>query len=558
MRTGWVALAFFTFASWACSAEVEIDEPLVRSSFPSETVPVVLPVITPAAAIPVAADPKLEGFDGWPLLFDARFHDVDGRTCTISISRGEGEIARLDGAITESACSAAWDGRAASGQWLAPGPLDVTAIVASAEGEELARAAQTIEIVRLGIAEIELAAVMGTGARAPLLFRKTDGVRGGFHELAASLPPFRLGRDATEDAAAVDIEDAEGNPRALPEPWADLTSPPLDPRSADDVEHDLYNLPAAFVAGTSLSISATLSASVAGADGGGAPTVTEVRVVAPEGTTFEGSDAFGHGETLVATTDASPVPNVGRYDLALRWTFEARAPGGEWQPVPGAITTVHRLYGLVDRPIFDYTDVPHRAWVDVIDTVAGWVDGATRDPDAVAGRIVEGVYYELELRYDRERGASFYTSYPSGWSGAVFDASRFQDRVNGSTINCSDAGSIVSTYANMVGIDLRYHILQHRTDAGFDLNYIQAIGWMGFTETPFTSGRGAFRYHAVVGPPDGRFFDGTLALDGDGTPTALPSSALLAAGMPPNDYKRDLSSQWADVVTSIDEKVRVR
>ena len=141
---------------------------------------------------------------------------------------------------------------------------------------------------------------------------------------------------------------------------------------------------------------------------------------------------------------------------------------------------------------------------------------------------------------------------------ARFDVSWFQDRAYGSTINCSDAASIVSAYANMVGIDFRYHILEHESAGGFDLNYIQAIGWTGFSETPFLSGRGAFRYHAVVGPADGRFFDATLALDGDGTPTALPSTLLLATGLTAVDYTRALSSEWMDVVSSVDEKVRLR
>ena len=99
--------------------------------------------------------------------------------------------------------------------------------------------------------------------------------------------------------------------------------------------------------------------------------------------------------------------------------------------------------------------MPHRAWVDVVDTVTGWVDGSTSDPMEVAGRIVEGVYNELGLRYDRDRGASFYTDYPGTWAGASFDASWFQDRAFGSIINCSDAASIVSAYANMMGVDLR-------------------------------------------------------------------------------------------------------
>ena len=93
---------------------------------------------------------------------------------------------------------------------------------------------------------------------------------------------------------------------------------------------------------------------------------------------------------------------------------------------------------------------------------------------------------------------------------------------------------------------------------GFDLNYIRAIGFTDFDETPFTGDRGSFRYHAVVGPPDGTFYDGTLALDGAGTPTAPPFTPLLAEGMLPDDYLFDLSSQWMIVGTSMDEKVEIQ
>jgi hypothetical protein len=554
MRQG-IGAVLAGLLAFGCTADVVLD-PGSGFTIPNTTAGVVLPTISAAPDVLSAADPQLDGFDGWPLVFDATHHSVDGRTCTISIVRGDELVAELSAHASAGACAVVWDGLYEDGSRVPPGPAEVVATVSSADGEELARAATSIEVVRLGIGEIQLRAT--TGSRVPLLYRATDGVRRGFYELEADAPPFRMAPDVREEDGAVDLELADGQPRALPAPWEDLTSPPLDPRSADDVEHDTFNLPTAFVAGSELAVEATLSASVAGGDGGGAPTYNEVRVLPPEGTIFDGGDAFGHGEVLRALTSGSPVPNVGRYDLTLAWRFEARAPGGEWQPVPGEVVTTHRLYGLVDEPIFDFASVPHRAWVDVVDTVTGWVDGRTREADEVASEIIEGVYYDLGLSYDRERGASFYTDYGSGFTGAVFEASRFQDRADGTTINCSDAASIVSSYANMVGIDLRYHILTHRYLSGFDLNFIQAIGWMGFTETPFTSGRGAFRYHAVVGPPDGRFFDATLALDGDGIPTAPPHDLLLPQGLPEIDYKRALSSQWADIETSIDEKVRIR
>jgi hypothetical protein len=298
---------------------------------------------------------------------------------------------------------------------------------------------------------------------------------------------------------------------------------------------------------------------VAGAPGGGAPELVELRVVAPDGAALDGDAAFAPGATVAATTVDTPVPAVGRYDVDLAWRFEARAAGGAWRPVPGAVTTRHRLYGLVAAPRFDRDEMPHRAWVEVVDTVAGWVAGETADPAAVAAIITERVYADMDLRYDRASGASAYTEYPgSGFEEAVFDLSAFVQRAYGDVINCSDAASIVATYATMAGVDLRYHILEHRFDPRFDLNFIRAIGWDEFDETPFFSGGGGFRYHAVVGPGDGTVYDATLELDGDGTPTAPPHTGLLARGLKPVDYLTALSSEYNDIAVDLAGQARLR
>lgn len=491
-----------------------------------------------SSMLPVA-DPRLTDFDEWLLTFDGRHHVRTGAICTVSLTRDGEELRHLEGAIDAAGCTASWDGLDSVGAFAATGPVDVSASLTGADGSNLASAAARVEVVRVGFADIQLSPAP-EGQRVPLLYRAMDDVVEGFYLMGEELSPWRL--------ASLDTDEG---PRALPEPWDDLLSPPLDPSSGDGVQHGHRNLPTAWVAGADVVFGALM---VAPAE----PTLTELRVVAPAGTTLSGDAAFVGGSRVLATTDASPVPAVGRYDHELSWTFEALAADGTWRPLPGSVSTVHRLYGLVAEPVFEHEGVPHRAWVDVVDAVTAWVEGRTADADEVAARIVEGVYWELGLSYDRERGASFYTGYPDGWSGATFDLSRFQDRLDGSIINCSDAASIVSTYSNMVGIDLRYHILRHQTDRRFDLNYIQAIGWEGFTSAPFFSGRSAFSYHAVVGPPDGRFFDATLALDGDGVPAAAPFTLLLVQGLAPDDYLRALSSEWTQVRTDVDMKVRIR
>ncbi len=548
--------------SLGCSGDRRSPPPVITPTLIAGPVPDrVLPRIAPSPALAVAADPKLDGFTGWPLVFDTSPGGYGGLHCTVSLSRGATVLAVIDGTLGPATCVAMWTGRDPSGLALAPGPVDVDARLEQVAGTPLARSQTRIEIVRLGISQVDL--VGAAGAQVPLLYTATGGVRGAYAELTTTDVEWKLGPDRSEGAGSVVNELADGSARALPALWVDVLSPPLDAASPDRLEHDSYSLPSAWVAGSQVQARVTLNADVAAGAGMGAPTLTQGRVGPPTGMTIAaGMDVFAHGAVVTATTTASPVPAVDRYDIAWEWSFEARNAGGEWAPVPGSITTHHRLYGLVAQPTMRYTALPHRAWVEVVDQIALWVDGASANASVVAGRLVEGIYNDMGLQYDRASGASAYTWYSggggTGFEGGQFEAMQFQTRGYGSTINCSDASSILSAYANMAGIDLRYHILKKWAGGGFDLNYIQAIGWGGFDETPFFGDRGSFSYHSVVGPPDGTFFDATLALDGDGTPTALPSTLLLAEGMSATEYLRDLSSEWAAVTPRLDEKVRVR
>jgi hypothetical protein len=508
------------------------------------------PVIVAREDLVAGFDPELPGFESVSLAFDVL--GASGTTCTIGVERDEVVLRSLAGTLADGTCEARWDGRDEVGAVVDPGLVQVVGAL-SGRGEPVTAEA-SVEVLRLGLRAVQLE---GEG-RAPLLYRAANGVTYGYVQVPVTTPPWRLGPDASEGPSATALELPDGTPRPLPMPWDDLVSPPLDLGSSDGLERDTHNLPTAWVAGSIPDVEVTFTTAWIG--GVADPLEVEVRAIAPEGFTGESELEVLDGASARFVGSRTWAPAVGRYEESFELRFEARRPGGPWIAVPGALTTTHRVYGLVAAPSFDRTDAPHRPWVDVVDRVAGWVDGTSADPDEVASRIVEGVFYELGLQYDNVRGASFYTSYPSfsSFRGAVFNLSRFQERDNGNTINCSDAASIVSSYANMMGIDLRYRILQNRFEGGFDLNYLYAIGRGGFAPSPFLSGRSAFNYHAITAVPDTRVFDATLAVDGDGMPGSAPHTTLLVQGLAETDYLVALSPEWMNVNVSLNEKVRLR
>src|SRR3990172_2401771 len=83
-----------------------------------------LPRIAPSPALAVAADPKLEGFAGWPLVFDTSPGGYGALHCTVSLARASTTLAVLDGTLGRSTCTATWSGRDPSGLALPAGPAE--------------------------------------------------------------------------------------------------------------------------------------------------------------------------------------------------------------------------------------------------------------------------------------------------------------------------------------------------------------------------------------------------------------------------------------------------
>jgi len=97
----------------------------------------------------------------------------------------------------------------------------------------------------------------------------------------------------------------------------------------------------------------------------------------------------------------------------------------------------------------------------------------------------------------------------------------------GKIVNCSDCASAVSSFANLVGCDLRQ--LELGPDA-FHTNQIKLIG--ATQASPFFEffGHEVAWYGSVT--DQGRVFDACLQLDGDNRPEAPPFVALLPKNIP--------------------------
>lgn len=538
----------------ACSSGQGGPGPLSAVLTPPHGATTVAATASLAPGSPVAVDPELAGFDGWPIAFSLGGVPATA-SCAIVLTRGGTTLATLPAARTGSSCGATWSARGAGGERLPSGPLTATVTVTDG-GATLVSAEVPLALVRVGVTQLDLAADAAgpAGTRQPLLYRRTAGQSDGWFEVAAADAPFVMG-PATDEVGGTTLTHPNGAPREIPSPWTDLLSPPLDARSHDGVAHVNVSYPSAWIIGSEMGVSAWTTLE------GELPVGALVRLVPPHELAATGDDVLTEGTPIALHTLGTPVPAFDRYDVPWTFGFEVRGARGEWEPMPGSFTTTLRFYGLVAAPQFGFSSVPHRTWVDVIDRIAGWVHGTASDANGVGAQVVQHVYYDLGLHYDTASGASAYTDYPgAGFDGAVFYAQDFEERTHGHIINCSDAASILSTYGNMVGVDLRYHILTNRAgiDYGFGLNYLQAIGASSFAPSPFDSGRRAFRYHAIVGTHDGHTWDATLAVDGDGDPLHAPFSLLLVQGLDPTAYLRALSSEAMNVATTLDQKVRLR
>jgi hypothetical protein len=217
---------------------------------------------------------------------------------------------------------------------------------------------------------------------------------------------------------------------------------------------------------------------------------------------------------------------VGVHTNMWRWQFRLQ-PSGTWTDFA---TTAHRIYSVLEIPKAPWQQTPYNSgniqlpWTDVLDYACNWAARA-KNLDVAAGGITRSMF-ELGptiVEYDCPGGGSTHYAWPG------FDCTAWLDRLhggigNGQYVNCTDCGTIVSTFANILGCDL----WQSRMGWGFALNEILAIG-SGVWQT--ACGWSGFSYHEVAWKgactENEEVFDGCLEVDGDADPTTSPHTPLL-------------------------------
>lgn len=458
---------------------------VVDTDTPQDTAP-------PALTASVDATPAFDPLRGGRVSVSVDF--PDGATARIAVLDDSGaEVALLVEALPDSDAFT-WDGQLDSGD---PAPVGLYHVVAEvSRGDEVVTVDQEVSSVRLGA----LSGTLG-GERVSLVWHRAAGP-GGAWAAPTDGQTFSIAA-LEEDGYAVD----------LPEPLSDLEVPPAEDAVGVSwpagYPHDAVPMLAVTLGGDLGAYPGDLSVTLDGwslTDG----------VVAP-------------GEELLFTRDSALSDGLGVVESSDALQFWA----GE--SLVGTQTVPLRMYALLGPSTFDATGDQYGAWLAAVDPALRSIEGTEPTDEAVLGALVAYIFEDLGLQYDTRYGASAYVSYRQGsWSRAHFNFSSFLARTNGSTINCTDAAAILGAYANMVGADLSYLILDPR----FDLNYILAIGGSEYTSCPFGPGGCGFSYHAVTSPDGGgTIYDATLAIDGDGDPGNLPATVRLVDGISGDDYK---------------------
>ena len=234
---------------------------------------------------------------------------------------------------------------------------------------------------------------------------------------------------------------------------------------------------------------------------------------------------------------------VGIHTTTWLWQYSENG-GRTWKDID---TTQHRIYILLEAPTSPWNltaGSPQNPWTDALSYACTWAMLA-KTRDEAAGKVTSNVFNlgPSTLIYDCPGGGS--THYTGG---SAFHCTQFIDRLkgglgNGQYVNCTDCGTIVCSFSNLLGCDLWASRMGGNY---FNLNAINAIGYSNW----ISCGWPGFSYHEVAWKNNctdaDAIFDACLQVDGDADPATAPHSPLLPVNMifgtcTSNEYRWRLS-----------------
>ena len=480
-----------------------------------------------------------------------------GNACTASVEATSttGRTASLaDSTAVDGSLDLELTGLADDGAHFDPGPVQIVATVTCEDGAQ-ASVSELAWIARLGITQLHFGSTAEDEAaglgKVPLAYHKTDLWTHAVTVLDPGLADYAAG---SLEGDTSELDDADGARRSAPAPHSDPDVPPWGAGQPGDVR---YNLPLAYVVGSTLQVDATL-----GSTGVSAHTGAVVHALGPELSDVTPPDLRLVLDGASADADATIEPggsmslsgitvgdSLGVETLTLSWSFEARADeGAPWLPVPGTVETSHTLFRTAGQASLRDGEsegaAPAVAWVGVLDDLLPELDGAAPEAAEVLDALRDYLHFNQYLLYNP--GDSAYTDYVgsyTSWQYITADLSGWLDRSDGLDLYCHSVSCLLSTLAGHVGIDARQQVL----GTSFQTNLTRAAGdddWQ----------RWSFTLHSVVSPDDGQsIWDASVALDGDDDPHNEPVDEVHPMGMPLDEYLWRLSPDDHVQIISADQ-----
>ncbi len=444
--------------------------------------------------------------------------------------------------LVPSATGVSFTGLAPDGGPLSPGPVTLTATCPDGS----ASMPLALWVVRLGAAGIDLTGpVEGTGGHVSIAWHKQDAWTSQVQPLWDGTPEWSRG---VVDGGA-DLDARDGSPASHPTVSAETHSPPWGDGPAPSAGQGRYSVPAAYISGTTPWVVVTPGVSAVGADGTPVPALGAAEEGSPEvrlaaDSWASGAGAWVPGESLVLEHSESLPEQLGHHTLELTWRWEARAPGGEWAPVPGEETTSHPLYLLYDAPTLadgtGHGDAPPLPWFATLDELSTALEGVEPDPHAVLDAIHGYIHYHPRVIYNPSiRAYSSYEGEYVYWDRITFDLTSWLDGAEGPELYCHSTSCLFHVLAGSVGVATDQIILGH----DFRTNLLQGAG-TGVWDTWW------FYSHSVVSPDLGAtLWDAAASSDGDGDPGALPADFSPNTGVPLEDYLAALTDYPIEIVS---------